>query len=71
MNAALGVDRGLPFPLDDIAHADVILLVGANVAETMPPILQYFEAQQENGGTLIVVDPRRTPTALWATQHLP
>ena len=70
MNAALGVDRGLPFPIDDIAHTDVILLAGANVAETMPPILQYFEAQQENGGALIVVDPRRTPTALWAKQHL-
>jgi assimilatory nitrate reductase catalytic subunit len=71
MTAALGVDRGLPFPLEDIASTDVILLVGANVAETMPPILQYFERQQENGGTLIVVDPRRTPTALWAAQHLP
>ena len=69
-SAALGLDRGLPFPLEDIAHTDVILLVGANVAETMPPILQYFEAQQENGGALIVVDPRRTPTALWAAQHL-
>jgi assimilatory nitrate reductase catalytic subunit len=68
--AALGVDRGLPFPLEDIAHTGVILLVGANVAETMPPILQYFEAQQANGGALIVVDPRRTPTALWAKQHL-
>src|SRR4030095_8268716 len=32
--------------------------------------LQYFEAQQEHGGTLIVVDPRRTATALWAKQHL-
>src|SRR6266849_3476766 len=68
--AALGVDRGLPFPLEDIAHTGVILLVGANVAETMPPILQYFAAQQANGGALIVVDPRRTPTALWAKQHL-
>jgi assimilatory nitrate reductase catalytic subunit len=68
--AAFGVDRGLPFPLADIALADAILLVGANVAETMPPILQYFEAQQANGGALIVVDPRRTPTAAWAHQHL-
>src|SRR5262249_26033077 len=38
--------------------------------ETMPPIMQYFEAQQERGGTLIVVDPRRTATAQWAMQHL-
>jgi assimilatory nitrate reductase catalytic subunit len=70
VTSALGVDRGLPFPLEDIAHADVIVLVGANVAETMPPILQYFEAQHANGGALIVIDPRRTPTALWATAHL-
>jgi assimilatory nitrate reductase catalytic subunit len=67
---ALGVDRGLPFPLQDIAQATTILLVGANVAETMPPLMQYFETQQSRGGRLIVVDPRRTPTALWANQHL-
>ena len=63
---ALGVDRGLPFPLEDIPHASLILLVGANPAETMPPMMQYFEAQQRNGGRLIVVDPRRTATAAWA-----
>ena len=67
---AFGIDRGLPFPLADIPHANVILLVGSNVAETMPPVMRYFEAQQRNGGTLIVVDPRRTPTAQWATAHL-
>jgi assimilatory nitrate reductase catalytic subunit len=67
---AFGIDRGLPFPLADIPHADVILLAGSNVAETMPPVMRYFEAQQRNGGTLIVVDPRRTPTAQWATAHL-
>src|SRR5438552_13358286 len=67
---AFGLDRGLPFPLQDIPHASVILLVGANVAETMPPLMQYFEAQRACGGILIVVDPRRTPTAECAGQHL-
>ena len=67
---AFGVDRGMPFPLEDIAKADVILLVGSNAAETMPPIMQYFEAQKRKGGALIVVDPRATPTALSATLHL-
>jgi assimilatory nitrate reductase catalytic subunit len=67
---AFGIDRGLPFPIDDIAHADIILLAGSNAAETMPPVMRYFEAQQRNGGKLIVVDPRRTPTAQWATRHL-
>jgi assimilatory nitrate reductase catalytic subunit len=67
---AFGLDRGLPFPVSDIAHADAILLVGANVAETMPPIMRYFDAQRRTGGQLIVVDPRRTATAQQATLHL-
>lgn len=67
---AFGIDRGLPFPLADIAHAKTILLIGSNAAETMPPVMQHFHAQAKNGGSLIVVDPRRTPTASAATLHL-
>jgi assimilatory nitrate reductase catalytic subunit len=67
---AFGIDRGLPFPVEDIPHAEVILLVGANPAETMPPLMRYFEAQREAGGSLIVVDPRRTATAQSAAMHL-
>jgi assimilatory nitrate reductase catalytic subunit len=67
---AFGVDRGMPFPLEDIPGAEVILLIGSNAAETMPPIMQYFEAQRQRGGKLIVVDPRWTPTAQSATLHL-
>jgi assimilatory nitrate reductase catalytic subunit len=67
---AFGIDRGLPFPLADIAHAETILLVGSNLAETMPPVMQYFEEQKKRGGSLIVVDPRLTPTAAAATLHL-
>jgi assimilatory nitrate reductase catalytic subunit len=67
---AFGLDRGLPFPLEDIPRAETILLIGSNVAETMPPIMQYFEAQRRNGGSLIVVDPRATPTTQAASLHL-
>ena len=67
---AFGIDRGLPFPLEDIPGAEAILLIGGNPAETMPPIMQYFERQRENGGALIVADPRRTATAEQATLHL-
>jgi assimilatory nitrate reductase catalytic subunit len=67
---ALGVDRGLPFPLHDITQSTAILLAGGNIAETMPPLMQYFEAQRSRGGTLVVVDPRRTATAAWADEHL-
>jgi assimilatory nitrate reductase catalytic subunit len=67
---AFGIDRGLPFPLADIPHAEVVLLAGSNIAETMPPLMQYFAALRENGGDLIVIDPRRSQTAEWATRHL-
>lgn len=67
---AFGIDRGLPFPVEDIAGARTILLVGSNAAETMPPIMQYFGQQQASGGRLIVADPRLTSTAQKADLHL-
>ncbi|MFC0526428.1 molybdopterin oxidoreductase family protein [Phytohabitans kaempferiae] len=67
---AFGVDRGLPFPLADIGEADTLVLVGANVAETMPPFARYLTEQKARGGTLIVIDPRATATARQATLHL-
>ena len=62
-NRAFGVDRGLPFAVEDITGAEVILLVGSNVADTLPPIMQWFDKQKTVGGRLIVADPRRTPKA--------
>lgn len=70
-NMALGLDRGLPFPLADLPGAEVILLVGANPAEALPVMMQYLETQRGRGGQLVVVDPRRTATARAATLHLP
>ncbi len=67
---AFGLDRGLPFPLEDIPRTGCVILVGSNPAETMPPSLRYFTELRENGGTLIVIDPRRTRTAEQADLHL-
>ncbi|MDX3364756.1 molybdopterin oxidoreductase family protein [Streptomyces sp. ME02-6987-2C] len=67
---AFGLDRGLPFPLEDVPRTGCVILVGSNPAETMPPSLRYFTELRENGGTLIVVDPRRTKTAEQADLHL-
>src|SRR5207253_6343825 len=69
-NRAFGIDRGLPFPVSDIALSRTTLLVGSNAAETLPPIMQWFEKQKEAGGRLIVADPRRTATAAAADLHL-
>ncbi|MPZ93740.1 MAG: molybdopterin-dependent oxidoreductase [Propionibacteriales bacterium] len=67
---AFGLDRGLPFPLADIAETDVLFLVGSNLAETMPPATRHLDTLRAAGGQLVVVDPRRTPTADRADLHL-
>jgi len=70
LNRAFGLDRGLPGPITDVDDADVVLLVGGNVAETMPPFMRHLARLKENGGALIVADPRRTSTVRQADLHL-
>lgn len=65
-----GIDRGLPFPLADLAEADVIMLVGSNPADTMPPAMQFLDTARERGAKLIVIDPRMTKSAATAFMHL-
>ncbi|GAA4932488.1 assimilatory nitrate reductase catalytic subunit [Actinomycetospora succinea] len=67
---AFGVDRGMPFPLSDIARADTVLLVGSNPADVMPPAMRWFAAGRERGARHLVVDPRYTATAAAADVHL-
>jgi assimilatory nitrate reductase catalytic subunit len=69
-NRAFGIDRGLPFPLEDIALSELVILVGSNPAETMPPAMQFFDAGRSAGARHIVVDPRATPTARGSALHL-
>ncbi len=60
---------GPPGAYEDLEVADVILLIGANVAENHPILCTRLEANTAK--TLIVADPRVTKTAMMADVYLP
>jgi len=60
---------GPPGEYADLEHADVILLIGANIADNHPLLCQRLDRNKNR--TLIVVDPRVTKTAMMADLHLP
>nr|MBA3947859.1 molybdopterin oxidoreductase family protein [Herpetosiphonaceae bacterium] len=67
---AFGLDRS-PLPMTDIPHADCLLVVGSNVAECFPIMMQWLWRARDNGAGLIVLDPRETPVARTADLWLP
>ena len=71
MRQTYGLDRGLPFPLERLAEASCIVLWGSNLAETLPPISQFLARARKRGSSIIVVDPRATPSTKLATVHIP
>lgn len=67
---AFGIDRAAN-PWADIVHAGVVWISGANVAECAPITTHYVWQARENGGKVIVVDPRITPLARTCDLYLP
>ena len=68
---SLGSD-GPPTSYEDIDIADVVLIVGSNMAEAHPVLFDRLKARKRRDPamTIIVVDPRRTPTAEFADIHI-
>ncbi len=60
---------GPPGAYEDLEKADVIFLIGANIAENHPILFHRLEANPNR--TLIVADPRVTKTAMMANVFLP
>ena len=58
-----------PFTYADFEAGDVLVFIGANPC-IAHPILWQRVLQNQNSPRIIVVDPRRTETAMNATQHL-
>ncbi|AFR47949.1 putative nitrate reductase / sulfite reductase [Gordonia sp. KTR9] len=59
---SLGSD-GPPGSYQDFDHADVFLVIGANMADCHPILFLRMMDRVKAGAKLIVVDPRRTATA--------
>ena len=66
----LGVDRS-PNPWSDIAKAEVVMVIGANIGECAPITTDYIWRARDAGARLIVSDPRFTPIARNADLYLP
>jgi len=60
---------GPPGSYEDLEKADVVLLIGANIAENHPILCQRLI--ENPNATLIVADPRITKTAMLADVYLP
>lgn len=69
---SLGSD-GPPTCYDDINDADLFLILGANMAENHPVLFQLIKqrCKKNPNARIVVVDPRRTPTADQAHIHIP
>jgi ferredoxin-nitrate reductase len=69
---SLGSD-GPPCCYEDIDHADVIFIIGSNMAEAHPVLFDRVRAAKKARPHiyLVVADPRRTITARDANLHLP
>jgi ferredoxin-nitrate reductase len=67
---AFGSD-GPPAAYSDIDRTDCMLVVGSNTAACHPIVWARIRDRQRAGARVIVVDPRRTPTAEAADIHLP
>jgi assimilatory nitrate reductase catalytic subunit len=67
---AFGADV-VPGNYEDLELADLVVLVGSNLAWCHPVLFQRLMAAKEARGTkIVVVDPRRTATAEFAELHL-
>jgi anaerobic selenocysteine-containing dehydrogenase len=64
------------FPVPDIDRTDYMLVLGANPSVsngslmTAPGARHRLRAIVERGGTVVVIDPRRTETAAHASEHV-
>ncbi len=67
---SFGLDY-VPVRIDDIDHANLLILIGANPAESHVVLFNRIKKAQKSGLKVVVIDPRETMTSKIADLHIP
>jgi anaerobic selenocysteine-containing dehydrogenase len=68
VEATLGTRRAPSYA--DVLHSKLVILWGHNPVSTAPHFLPFLRKAQHAGCRVVVIDPRRTPSARGADRHL-
>jgi len=61
----------VPVRIDDIDHANLLILIGANPAESHVVLFNRIKKAQKSGLKVVVIDPRETMTSKVADLYIP
>jgi len=67
---SFGLDY-VPVRIDDIDHANLLILIGANPAESHVVLFNRIKKAQRSGLKVVVIDPRGTMTSKIADLYIP
>ncbi len=67
---SFGLDY-VPVRIDDIDHANLLILIGANPAESHVVLFNRIKKAQKSGLKVVVIDPRETMTSKIADLYIP
>ena len=68
VNATLGAKQSPAY--EDVVHSRLVIIWGHNPVSTAPHFMPFLRQAQRNGCQLVVIDPRRTRTAVGADWHI-
>jgi anaerobic selenocysteine-containing dehydrogenase len=68
VEATLGSRRCAPYA--DVRHSRLVVLWGHNPISTAPHFMPFLQEARRHGCRVVVIDPRRTPSARQADLHL-
>lgn len=68
VKATLGVRHGVPYA--DVEASRAVIIWGHNPISTAPHFMPHLKRAQKKGTQVVVIDPRRTRTAVGADWHI-